>query len=907
MSLWKNALLGLAASFLFSILSFLPFFSAMEDRLYDFFLRFRINRPLIDSVVFLNVDDNAIAYNGVFPWPRSIPADGLLRLKEHGARAAIFDIEYIDWGPQGVDSLYLNQGLPADFYRSFTDIVQATQDVFYALSSGRMSREDIDYYSGELSGIIIDEHDSLYAKAQSVARDNDLYLAQALALFGNSWLTLNLRDELLEGEQAQRRSMAESRFSYPVISSDNAHPGSETIDILPPLPLFSTAAHGAGFTNVEIDDDGIRRRIYLTQNVHDNWYLQLSFAPLIDHLGRPEILLDSRKMTVKDVTMPDGRVKDIVIPLDEKGRMLLDWPRTDYENTLSHVSFAYFSQLDELEMNMEDYNRRLSTSDILFFAQFEPSFSRIPIICSRVEELYDMTRMAKNLALENCSDEYFEMYLDYRNQSHAYLEEILNIDIEPKLNELVPLLTEEFPESAELIIEAAEEISELADYIGIEFYRWREINDEMREKLYDKFCIMGRTDTGTTDYGANPFHPKYVNVGTHGIVLDTILSESFIIPVSRMWLVAIMFVFVPLFFMLSSRLTQGLRAASGFIVITLFVIFTILLFRFTGIFIGPLGTVFAMLGAVIAREIISYASSEKEKHFIRAAFSTYVSGDVVKEIIADPSRLQLGGTKRFMTAIFTDVQGFSGISEKLDAEDLVSLLNRYLSAMSNVVLDEKGTIDKYEGDAIIAFFGAPIDLADHALRACVSAITMKRIEAELNKTIMENKNSPDPLLTRIGINTGYMVAGNMGTDNKMNYTIMGNAVNLAARLEGVNKQYGTWILASEATVRETADRLLARRLDRVRVVGVQEPVRIYELIEMAENATEAQRNTVRAFHEALEYFENRNWNAAIGGFREVLSINSADAPSKIFLDRCEKYSDKPPNDNWDGVYNLTQK
>jgi class 3 adenylate cyclase len=298
---------------------------------------------------------------------------------------------------------------------------------------------------------------------------------------------------------------------------------------------------------------------------------------------------------------------------------------------------------------------------------------------------------------------------------------------------------------------------------------------------------------------------------------------------------------------------------------------------------------------------------KKFNDFIRTAFSTYVSNDVVKEIIADPTRLQLGGTKRHMTAIFTDIRGFTTISEKLDPEALVKLLNRYLSAMSDVILSERGTIDKYEGDAIIAFFGAPIELEDHALRACISAIAMKKIETEFNKTIMEQKISPGPLFTRIGINTGDMVAGNIGTENKMNYTIMGNAVNLASRLEGINKQYGIWVLVSETTVQEAGDRLLTRKLDRVRVVGINEPVRLYELLDTVEQATPNQKNLVEVFNGALEHFEKRNFEQASAGFRKALTIRTDDNPSKLYYKRSAEFIKNPPDDTWDGVFNLTMK
>jgi adenylate cyclase len=907
MTLWKNALLGFAAASVFALLYLAEALTPMEDRLYDFFLHFRSNRPRIDNVVFLDVDDTAIAYNGFYPWPRSIQADGLLRLKEHGTGAAIFDIEYIDRGPQGVDSLYLGQGLGNDFNRSFSEISSTAQDVFSAIHSGQIKSADIDFYAGSFAALIGREHEELYTRAQGVARDNDRYLAQTLALFGRGWSTLNLRGVPLSGEEAERRTIAEERFAYPVSASPDASHGGGFVDILPALPMFALAAKGAGFTNVEIDIDGVRRRIYLAQNIYDHWYLQLTFAPIIDYFGRPDIYLEKRKLTIKQAQLPKGERKDIVIPLDYKGRMMLDWPKEDFHDSYSHISFADFSLIDEIEAELEKYSRALSSADLMIFSQFDASLYAVPVFLDDMKILFDAAQKAKTNALENLSDESFDAYIEYRNQSYALLAKILDLGAETKILALASMLSDEYPESAADVMDEAVYISDLIDALKIDLNRWNELTDSIGKKVRDKFCIIGRVDTGTTDYGANPFYGKYVNVGTHAVVLDTILSETFIIPLSRWMQVLFMLLFTPLFFIISTRLPPVFRAASGFVITSIFLVATAALLRFFGVFFGPLGTVFAMISAVIIRELTSYAGSEKEKQFIRTAFSTYVSGDVVKEIISDPSRLQLGGSKRHMTAIFTDVMSFTSISEKLDPEDLVSLLNRYLSAMSDVILSEKGTIDKYEGDAIIAFFGAPLDLSDHALRACVSAIKMKKIEAELNKTIMENKLSHTPMRTRIGINTGNMVAGNMGTANKMNYTIMGNAVNLAARLEGVNKQYGTWILASHDTVRETGDWLLYRKLDTVRVVGINEPVRLCELLDTAEHADKQKQKLVTVFHEALDCFEKRDWRQAATGFKEALAVKPGDHPSKMYFERSVNLIKNPPDDSWDGVYNLTEK
>jgi class 3 adenylate cyclase len=306
----------------------------------------------------------------------------------------------------------------------------------------------------------------------------------------------------------------------------------------------------------------------------------------------------------------------------------------------------------------------------------------------------------------------------------------------------------------------------------------------------------------------------------------------------------------------------------------------------------------------------SEAARVKLQYFnnnLRRAFSTYLSEDVVEEIVSDPSRLHLGGIKRRMTALFTDVKDFSGIAEHLPPEELVDLLNDYLSTMSDVILENKGTIDKYEGDAIISFFGAPIELEDHAFRACVSAIIMKRLETELNKKLLQEGRTTMPLLTRIGINTGDMVVGNMGTERKMNYTIMSNAVNLAARLEGVNKQYGTWILASEDTIQEAGDQIIARRLDKVRVVGIQKPVRIYEVLEIACRADSGLREWVAIFHNALALFEAHKWKEAAFGFHRALLISPSDIPTQLFIKRCEEFMASPPDESWEGVFTLNEK
>ncbi|MCL2008255.1 MAG: CHASE2 domain-containing protein [Treponema sp.] len=910
----KNILIGLGTAIFFTLFYFLGAFENIAYQVNDFMLGFRAEREETGYVAFLDIDDNAIAFNGIFPWPRSITADALLRLKEFGAIAAVFDVEYIDRGPPGVDAIYLRHGLSADFNRTFSEISSVVGQLFNSISSGRAGPDLIDEYSRTLNTIISDEHNNLYNRARRISRDNDLYMVQASKLFGRSWATLNLRGEALaDDEQRSRRPMAEELFSHPVTALPGAERGSY-VDILPTFPDFARSARGAGFTNVVVDGDGTRRRLNLTQNIHDHWYLQLALAPLVEFLGNPDIELDNNRMILRGARMPngtaddttDGIVKDITIPLDGSGRMILDWPRENYFQTYTHISFHDFSLLDELEAELEYYARALNTIDFFTYGRFDSSLVWLPFLTAELDDLFNAVNAYKEAALEYTSEEYFQSFVNYRNESRYLIQEFLDMQVSSAIINILPSLIEAFPGAVDFFVEEIEYIEALENVLSINLFRYNEIAAKIEDTVRNRFCIIGRSDTGTTDIGTNPFHPIYINVGTHGVVIDMILSETFINPVSMPWRVALTFIFVLLFFIISVKIAPIPRAIIGILVAGIAGLASILLFRFTGILFNPLLTLMVMVSAVILREIISYAGSEQEKQFIRKAFSTYVSDDVVKEIIADPTRLQLGGTMRHMSAVFTDIKGFSGISERLDPEQLVSLLNYYLSSMSDEILEKKGTIDKYIGDAIVAFFGAPMPMEDHATKACLAAIAMKKIEKEVNIKIMEEKLSPVPILTRVGINTGSMVAGNMGTGNKMNYTIMGSAVNLAARLESVNNQYGTWIIASDNTIRETNGLILSRRIDKVRVVGINEPVLLHELLDTVEEADPKKKMLVDIFHNALDYFQERKWKEAMEGFSESFTYDS-DGPSLVYLERCKNFIVNPPPADWDGVRNLTEK
>ncbi|MBM4289458.1 MAG: adenylate/guanylate cyclase domain-containing protein [Deltaproteobacteria bacterium] len=293
----------------------------------------------------------------------------------------------------------------------------------------------------------------------------------------------------------------------------------------------------------------------------------------------------------------------------------------------------------------------------------------------------------------------------------------------------------------------------------------------------------------------------------------------------------------------------------------------------------------------------------KDRRWLRQAFSRYVSQSLVEMIISHPEELRLGGKEVEVTVLFSDLAGFTAISENLSPESLIHLLNEYFSTMTDIILTCRGTVDKFIGDAIMAFWGAPLPARDHALTACKAALAMQEALRPL-QTAWQERGLP-LLMARLGFHTGPAIVGNVGSRDRFNYTVMGDTVNLASRLEGVNKVYGTTILASETTYQQAADAFLFREVDQVRVKGRQQPVTIYELLGRRED--QGRFPWLETFAAALRSYRQQQWDQASDLFREVLAQRPGDPPSLCFQRRLEHYQHHPPSPEWCGVYSLDSK
>lgn len=310
-----------------------------------------------------------------------------------------------------------------------------------------------------------------------------------------------------------------------------------------------------------------------------------------------------------------------------------------------------------------------------------------------------------------------------------------------------------------------------------------------------------------------------------------------------------------------------------------------------------LAGVFAFLGSTSYVSIVE----GRDKRLLRGAFSKYVPAAVVDELVADPSKIKLGGEKRTISILFSDLAGFTSLSESMDPQRLVSLLNEYLDDMADIVFDEGGTLDKYIGDAIMTLYGAPAAQQDHALRACRTALRMHRRLEQLNAEWRARGVDVRDLHMRIGINTGTPVVGNIGGEKRFDYTALGDAVNLAARLEPACKSYGVATMISAAAREAAGDRLIVRELELLAVYGKTEPVPVYELIGLAGEDLGDKAEVLEHYGRGLAAYRNRDFELAREYFRAATEVDPNDGPSALYMERAQEYIVNPPPVDWDFV------
>ncbi|MGV8079736.1 MAG: CHASE2 domain-containing protein [Syntrophales bacterium] len=423
---------------------------------------------------------------------------------------------------------------------------------------------------------------------------------------------------------------------------------------------------------------------------------------------------------------------------------------------------------------------------------------------------------------------------------------------------------------------------------------------ENLEDFKDAYVFFGFSAPGLYDLRPTPVSGVYPGVEISATMLDNLLAGDFIRTVPAAPVAALTLLIALLAGMATSWARGIFRSV---LVYALFICAPVILcvaaYRlgyWLPLVVQEAGVVVTLFSA----GLIYYTTEGRQKMFIKGAFKQYLSPAVIEQIIAHPERLKLGGERRMLSIFFSDLEGFTTISEGLDPEALTNLLNVYLSAMTDIIHEEGGTVDKYEGDAIIAFWNAPLEQADHAVRCVRAALRCQEKLAEMRPGF--RKSMGKDLKMRIGVNTGSAVVGNMGSHSRFDYTMIGDAVNLAARLEGINKQFGTYTMISQTSMDQMAGAFPVREISRVAVVGRREPVVVYEPY-LPESLDEQKQAILTRFSDGVALFYRGEFARAEAVFS---ALAEEDAPSRFYVAKCRELIQNPPAD-WQGVWVITSK
>ncbi|MFC1724897.1 CHASE2 domain-containing protein [candidate division KSB1 bacterium] len=906
-----NLLIAISVSILVIFASLSKFYEITEYKLYD--QRFLIRGPVHfdPDVATIDIDGVSLGEEGRFQdWTRDKHASLVQSIYDMGAKMVGFDIYFPE---------------PSEKFMNYRDLVKNEE----YLQNENVSKEFIESNFPDH-----DEH-----LAQVLEKTGIVFLGQSFKLGETGDSSYIEHNTIIPKGEAYEsyRALENYWIDDPEIKGSGI---SQYVEIEPPILKLITSAKGVAFAMTVADIDGSVRKYPLIVEYDGKIFPSLALSMFCSHIGvdvkdikiKPGAYID-----VPEGTSPSGEKIKIRIPIDEKGKMLVNWAGKWSEKDFLHIPYVAavnFSSLIRQEIILRKIKKIYHSKKDLFNAiDFETGEFNDDVINSFMEE-YEKTEGSID---EIVPDIYFtlilviEMEKDIINnieysedkyppgQSEMYAQLKYTYDMAEQLK-TDPNLT--LDEISRLINEPQLNKISSGFYLLTDIIREKELKEDdyplyflspdiggkilYPEDFEGKVFFYGLTAAGTWDLNPMPYMDRYPMLGLHANAFNTMLMGSFLKRLS---------VFQNIFIMLGLGVLIGfivpvfkpINAAVMMAAIAIaYLVLAQYMFQSHGLWIDVLGPVTILLFGYTSATVYNFFSEEQEKKMIRGIFSRYVTKSVVDELIQNPDMVKLGGEKKVLTVFFSDVAGFTTISEALTPEELVALLNEYLTAMTNIVLSYDGMIDKYEGDAIMAVFGAPIHFDDHPTRACHVSLDMQNELINLRKKWKE-ENRPE-LYVRIGLNTGPMVVGNMGAADRFDYTVMGDSVNLGARLEGANKQYGTNIMISEFTYEMCKNDIESRFLDLLRVKGKNLPVTVYEVLAKKNDGLSGDmKKIVELYNQGLEYYRSLDWDNGIKSFEEALNIDPNDGPSKVYLERCKQCKINPPPSDWDGVFVMTTK
>lgn len=932
---WSHLLIGIASGVAVTLLSLTHFYQDLESSSYDFrFLKRNdwFGQPTqLPFVATIDIDDAATQEHG-FPFSRDLHARLVETIHRFGAHTIMFDIFFYE--PSGQE-----------------------------LTVEEVERLEIDPVPKSELASLVRDHDAEFVEAAK--KTNIVYSAQTFEIAENRSLDF-VKENLRERSPGKLEALkALEKFSVPVDESI-AERFYLATDIDVPLLSYIQSSRGVGFALPKPDHDGIVRRYRLALYYDGRVYFSLGLAMACDYVGvaLDRVRFERDLIVLPDADLPGGGRGDILIPTSGKYEMLVNWAGP-FKQTFRHFPYNLVMEFaqnepqiralkfakrvfhenpgafesDDLYVNLARGEGLLDLSPDLLL-----QYRNIVMDCAGVEaalvESPDLTvggfltNMGVPVEEQPPFVEFFGPY--FREISrNLKIAAVLEKNPDAPLGEVADALGDEVRimdiDHGVAVIRHIVKEGGIQDHHRPLFFLDQvkteglhaESSDARimtREEFDGAAFFYGLTATGSHDLNPTPFGAREAMLGAHVNVYNTILTENFLTR-AKLWqngLVMIVLGFligilVPRFKAISGALVVG-------VLLGLYVIAAFIFFMKAGLWVDILGPVTTLTVGYLSITLYNYVQKEKEKDFVQGAFGHYLDPKVVDQLVENPDLVtQLGGDQRVMTVFFSDIASFSTISENITAVELVELLNEYLTEMCEIVALHNGTIDKFEGDAIMAFWGAPVPMDDHARAAVLACIDMQQKCKELRekferegrmvelRQLWQDQGRGEFLRVRMGANTGEMVVGNLGSHTRVDYTVMGDAVNLAARLEGAGKAYGITTMISEETLRSAGDIAEVRLLDSIRVVGKDEPVRVYEVLGRKGEVPQEKLDVVEAYEEGYRMYTQQKWDEAIAHFESALKIDPEDGPSIVFIERCRELKLTPPPENWDAVHNLDAK
>ena len=429
---------------------------------------------------------------------------------------------------------------------------------------------------------------------------------------------------------------------------------------------------------------------------------------------------------------------------------------------------------------------------------------------------------------------------------------------------------------------------------------------ELEKNLKGAVALFAASTTGASDTGTVPVESAYPLNGVHMNMINTILTQQFLVESGPATVIALILgmgigiALLSLWLQPYIYLLVAIGAIGGYVAGAWFSFI-----EFGRIL--PVAPV-VMVGILASAGMVTYryAAGEIEKRKTRAAFAPYFAPAVVDMLLNDSTDRLMGGQRKELTILFSDIVSFTTLCEGIEPEIVQKVLQEYFNEMTRIGFGHQGTLDKFIGDGMLWFFGDPLPQEDHALRAVHTALEMQAAMHPLREK-WKQEGRPE-LAMRLGVNTGVVLVGNMGSDARMEYTVMGDAVNLASRVEGANKPFHTEVMMTERTFEMVKDVVEWRELDLLRVKGKKQGIRVYEVMAARKGELSELKQQVRtAYNEGLEAYKRREWAAAAAAFTRTLAIDKTDGPSQLYLERAEEFLATPPPADWDGVYEMKTK